>query len=252
MYLYGIVRAGRPIRPGQTGVCEPPVLVESLEEGLVAAVISRVDSDQELSIIRDTRAHQRVLETVLRDGAVLPVSFGTVAGGEDSVRRLLRIRSGEWLRVLTDMDDKIEVGVKVFWEKEAVIKELAPRWGNIQELGKKAAKHDAEAARLGMNVGKAVVDLLEQWKNTHLAKATKSLEQGAVAARYNDTIGVRMLMNAAYLIKRDDMAAFEQTVYDIDRELGSRMRFHLVAPLPAYNFINVRLGPEEVEQLVRE
>lgn len=226
--------------------------MESLEEGLVAAVISRVDSDQELSIIRDTRAHQRVLETVLRDGAVLPVSFGTVASGEDSVRRLLRIRSGEWLRVLTDMDDKIEVGVKVFWEKEAVIKELAPRWGNIQELGKKAAKHDAEAARLGMNVGKAVVDLLEQWKNTHLAKATKSLEQGAVAARYNDTIGVRMLMNAAYLIKRDDMAAFEQTVYDIDRELGSRMRFHLVAPLPAYNFINVRLGPEEVEQLVRE
>ena len=226
--------------------------METLEEGSVAAVISRLDSDQELSILRDTRAHQRVLEDVLREGTVLPVSFGTVASGGDSVRWLLRTRAAEWLRVLADMDDKIEVGVKVFWEKEAVIKELAPRWGNIEELGRKAAKDGAEAQRLGMNVGKAVADLLEQWKNTHLARATKTLERGAVAARYNDTIGVRMLMNAAYLIKRDDMAAFEQTVYDIDRELGSRMRFHLVAPLPAYNFINVRLRPEEVEQLVRE
>lgn len=248
-YLYGIVGGDGPRSLGRVGVGEPPAEVRVLAEGGLGALVSVIDTDTPLSVVRDTRVHQRVLERVLEDGAVLPVSFGTAADSEQAVRTLLRAHREEFTRLLSELEGKVEAGVKAFWEKDAVISELAPRWGSVEDLRRRAAEDEKLAARLSVSVGQAVAEVLERWKSHDIPRIQKRLEREALASRYSDPIGIRMIMNASYLVRRDRLPAFERLVYEIDKEYGSRMRFHLVAPLPAYNFVDLRLGPEEVKRL---
>lgn len=248
-YLYGIVGADTPRSLGRIGVGEPPTEVRVLAEGGLAALVSAIDGDLPLSVVRDTRVHQRVLEEVLPAGPVLPASFGTVADSEQAVRALLQGHREEFWQLLERLRGKVEVGVKAFWEKEAVVSELAPAWGSIDDLRRQASADEAAAARLSVAVGRAVADMLERWKATHLSRVRRRLEGEALDSRYNDPIGVRMILNAAYLVESRRLSAFEQVVHEIDKEYGSRMRFHLVAPLPAYNFVNLHLGPGEVRRV---
>ncbi len=249
-YLYGIVKLHRVPDPGPIGIGDPPAGIIFLAEGQLAAVASRMDLEQRLSLVRDGRAHQGVLDSVLKSQAVLPISFGTIASSEGAVRNLLRNRSAEFLQTLTELDGKVEVGVKALWEKAAVMKELASRWGDLQSLERRVREHPQQANELSVGVGRAVAELLEQWENTHIARVKRILEARALDSRYNEPISIRMLMNAAYLVARNEVAAFEDLVRKLDRELEGRIRFHFAAPLPAHNFVDIRITPEEVEQLV--
>ena len=248
--MYGIVKSHRIPDPGPIGIGDPPAGIGFLAEGQLAAVVSRVDLEPRLSLVRDGRAHQGVLDHVLKSQAVLPISFGTIAGSEQAVRNLLRNRTTEFLQALTELDGKVEVGVKALWERAAVMKELAPRWGDLQTLDRRVRENPQRANEIGVDVGRAVAELLEQWESTHMARVKRTLEARALDSRYNEPISIRMLMNAAYLVGRKDVAAFEDLVRKLDRELEGRIRFHFVAPLPAHNFVDIRITPEEVEQLV--
>jgi hypothetical protein len=65
----------------------------------------------------------------------------------------------------------------------------------------------------------------------------------AVASRSNKPIGDRMILNAAFLVSRQQEAAFDARV----KELGARfdkLTFKYTGPWPPYNFVNIRLKLE--------
>jgi len=65
----------------------------------------------------------------------------------------------------------------------------------------------------------------------------------AVASRANKPIGDKMIMNAAFLVTREQETAFDAKV----KEIGVRydkLDFKYTGPWPPYNFVNIRLKLE--------
>ena len=48
-----------------------------------------------------------------------------------------------------------------------------------------------------------------------------------------------MVLNAAFLVEKANEAACDQAVQALDAEMGKRMMFKYVGPVPPYNFVNI-------------
>jgi hypothetical protein len=71
------------------------------------------------------------------------------------------------------------------------------------------------------------------------------LRDVAVASRINKPIGDKMIMNAAFLVSRDQEAAFDSRVKSIAAK-HDKLTFKYTGPWPPYNFVNIRLKLERV------
>ncbi len=48
-----------------------------------------------------------------------------------------------------------------------------------------------------------------------------------------------MVLNCAFLLKSTTQPQFDQTIQQLDAQMGKRMIFKYVGPVPPYNFVNV-------------
>jgi hypothetical protein len=69
------------------------------------------------------------------------------------------------------------------------------------------------------------------------------LREVSVASRINKPIGDKMIMNAAFLIARDQESAFDAKVKLIATRFD-KLTFKYTGPWPPYNFVNIRLKLE--------
>ena len=65
----------------------------------------------------------------------------------------------------------------------------------------------------------------------------------SVASRVNKPIGDKMIMNAAFLVSRDQEPAFDARVKEIGAKYD-KLTFKYTGPWPPYNFVNIRLKLE--------
>jgi hypothetical protein len=56
--------------------------------------------------------HERVVQAVMKDGAVLPLRFGTMLDGEKSLEAVLVTRRDDLLRALARVRGRVEIGVR--------------------------------------------------------------------------------------------------------------------------------------------
>src|SRR5262245_11719762 len=148
-YLYGIApaepfRGRRPLEAPAVGGRDSGV--RTIEhQGLVAVV-----SDAPMTRVEITRenvmGHQHVLEEVLRRADVLPASFGTVASSDEEVReRLLRRESAELRDQLEYIRGRVEVGLKVLWDRERLFAEIAAENDDLRALRDSIAGQSPDA-----------------------------------------------------------------------------------------------------------
>ncbi|MGX1549536.1 GvpL/GvpF family gas vesicle protein, partial [Streptomyces adustus] len=96
VYVYSIVSKDHPIRLDDVGgVGEPTGSLRTVTAGVLCAVVS--DAPEDLRPRRrDVLAHQQVQEALMADGAVLPLRFGLTTADDESVKRALEDRAGEY------------------------------------------------------------------------------------------------------------------------------------------------------------
>src|SRR5213083_784203 len=118
------MHADRPLNFGPLGIGSDPAEVHTVNYRDVAAVVS----DTPIAVHEPTRAnvlaHERVNETVMRDHTVIPMSFGTVFKTRDDIQELLRSAYEAFKDVLNKMEDKLEFGLKVLWDRDVIVREL--------------------------------------------------------------------------------------------------------------------------------
>ena len=85
--------------------------------------LAAVVSDAPLEVLDSTRenvlAHERVNETVMREHTVIPMSFGTIFKTREDIVELLRSASEAFGDVLNKMQNKLEFGLKVLWDRDS-------------------------------------------------------------------------------------------------------------------------------------
>lgn len=242
-YVYCIIRSDEDLSFGKIGIGPVPSEVHTILYKDLAAVVS----DTPIGVLDPTRenvlAHQRVNETVMRDHTVLPMSFGTVFKTREDIIELLKSAYQPFGDVLNKMEDKVEFGLKVLWDRDQVIKEIEAEDEGLRRLKGEIANQKGSTYFARMQYGRMVDQALQARSERYVAEIFHALRDVSVASRTNKPIGDKMILNAAFLVARQKEAAFDGKVKEIGARLD-KLTFKYTGPWPAYNFVNIRLKLE--------
>lgn len=248
-YVYCIIRSSEERDFGTIGIGEGEHSVYTVHHGDLAAVVS----DTAIRIYDPTRenvlAHEFVNETVMKDHTVIPMSFGTIFRTEEDIVELLRSTSKALEDVLEKMQDKIEFGLKVLWNRDEVVARLEQE---DEEVSRLKAELDGEGGQgstyfARMQYGRLVEARLEDRANEYVVDIHESLKPVAVASRSNKPIGERMILNAAYLVDRAEEDGFDEAVKELSQKYDEVLTFKYTGPWPPYNFVNIKLKLERAD-----
>jgi len=242
-YVYCIIEAAEPLRFGPVGIGADPSEVYTVHYKNLGAVVS----DAPLEVLDSTRenvlAHERVNETVMREHTVIPMSFGTVFKTREDIIELLRSAAEAFGDVLNKMQNKLEFGLKVLWDRDQAVREVESEDEDISRLKKEISGQKGPTYFARMQYGRLVDAALHSRSERYVAVVLDDLRDVSVASRINKPIGDKMIMNAAFLISRDHEQAFDAKVKSIASRFD-KLTFKYTGPWPPYNFVNIRLKLE--------
>ena len=244
-YVYCVIQSADALKFGAAGIGDNSSEIHTIHYRDLAAVVS----DVPLGILDSTRenvlAHERVNEIVMRDHTVIPMSFGTIFKTKDDIVQLLRSAYDAFGDVLAKMRDKMEFGLKVLWDRDSVVKDIEDEDEGIHRLKNEIALQKGSTYFARMQYGRAIDAALQSRSERYGSEILDRLRDVAVASRINKPIGDKMIMNAAFLVSRDQETAFDSRVKSIAAE-HDKLTFKYTGPWPPYNFVNIRLKLERV------
>jgi hypothetical protein len=175
--------------------------------------------------------HERVIERIMGGRPVLPVRFGTILAGDARVEAVLLERQGVMKADLLHVAGCVELGVRVLWEPPLLEVEpaLALPAGGAQTPGVRYLQQRAAAEQVRRGVqaqGQALAEELG-----------RSLRTKAVDMRQTVLQTERMLLNAAFLVPKDETAAFWAAVAQLRTNYG-QLAFLCSGPWPPYHFVS--------------
>lgn len=249
LYVYAIGFAGQLRQLGEehqlAGLNDAPA--RTIEHGDLCAVVSENPHGYQDLKREHLLAHQRVLEGLIEIGDILPVSYGTVAtGDEDVVQHFLEPNASDLLANLNDIQGRIELNLRVFWNQDRLFQEIADEFDDIRMLRDRIAGTPESASyydqiRLGELTAQAIGYKSEQERDAIL----QELAPLAVELQLGELTSETMVVNVACLVDRDREPAFDEAIQRIARSQGERLQFRYVGPLPPASFVSVRMSVDE-------
>jgi hypothetical protein len=203
IWVYGI--CDRPELP-------PPPPLEGLREGALMAVFTRRAHAVGSPAPDALWAHERIVEQLMEDRAVLPMRFGSSVDDEDALRRLLIERRQPLAAALARIAGRVELGVRVL-ERES------------------AAARVTAGARTGREYLVAKLRDGRRANALHEPLAALSAEARVQAPR-----GAEDVLRGAYLVERDVLPRFRATVEGL-QHAHPEVAILCTGPWPPYTFV---------------
>src|SRR5919204_2216516 len=123
-YVYGIISSNDSATFGKIGIGGAGEMVYTINYGDIAAVVSNTS----VYIFDPTRenapAPEHVIETVMKNYTIIPMSFGTVFRTDNDIREVLKSIYPSLKDVLHQMAGKLEFGLKVNWDRDQIIEDI--------------------------------------------------------------------------------------------------------------------------------
>jgi hypothetical protein len=246
-YVYCIIRSKEPLRFGPIGIGAEPGEVHTVNHRELAALVSDTPTEVFDATRDNVLAHERVNETVMRKHTVIPMSFGTVFKTRDDIVELLRAAYDAFMDVLTKMDDKLEFGLKVLWDRDVMVQQIEAEDEDVRRLKDEISSQKGSTYFARMQYGRAMDAALEARSERLVSEIFELLRPVSVASRANKPIGDKMILNAAFLVARAKESEFDAKV----KKIGARhekLTFKYTGPWPPYNFVNIRLKLERAKE----
>src|SRR5688500_17721862 len=246
-YVYCIIRSTQPLKFGAIGMDDQWPEVYTINYKDMAAVVSDVPISPLDSTRENVLAHERVNETVMYVHTVIPMSLGTIFKTREYILELLRSAYEAFADVLNKMQDKLEFGLKVLWDREEMVRAIEQEDEDIHRLKSEISSQKGSTYFARMQYGRLIDAALQQRSERYVAEFLQRLRDVSVASRVNRAIGDKMIMNAAFLVQRDQEQAFDRRIKDIASQYD-KLTFKYTGPWPPYNFVNIRLKLERAGQ----
>jgi len=247
VYVYCIIESTEPRTFGKIGIGGRSDEVFTVHYRDLAAVVSRAP----LVVYDPTRenalTHEHVQEVVMNEHGFTPVpmSFGTLFKTDDDTVEFLKDTYDALRDVLVKMKDKLEFGLKVNWDRDQVLREIEEQNEEIRRLKAEIETNTQSSTYFArMQLGRLVEQALADKSESIVREIYDHLRDAAIASRSNKVIGDKMIMNAAFLVARDQAEHFDAKVHDIGKRFEGTLSFRYTGPWPPYNFVTIRLQLE--------
>jgi len=226
-------------------------VVHTVPHNGLATVVSDSPVTQYESTRQNMVAHEKVLETVMKEFTLLPVRFGTItdyASPIQDIQKLLGSRFEEFQKLLEDMGDKVELGLKAFWRDEkAIFEEIVAENTDIRRLRNSLSGKSPEATHFDrIGLGEMVKEALNRKRAKEAAKILQPLRRIAHSVIENEALGDRMVVNAAFLVNKSKEPEFDQVVGKLDQQFVERVAIKYIGSAPPYNFVNIIVDWKEL------
>jgi len=244
-YIYCIIGTPEPKAFGPLGIGGRGDELHTVCVDGIAAIVSDSPIKKYPVSRENTIAHEKAIEKVMEGYVVLPVRFGTIAEDEAKVRRILEKESDRFKEKLDEMKGKKEMGLKAIFD-ENVYKDILEKYGQIGSLKKKVASLPPEKTYYQrMEIGKMVETALDKEKEICREDILNNLSPLALEVKTNSLYGERMIVNEAFLVKKQKETEFDQRVNGLADKYGDRVKFKYVGTIPPFNFVNLDIKTEE-------
>jgi len=247
--------------PGLTRDMEPNV-VKSLKIEkfyVIVKFVSKSEFSEEnfkknLSDIQwvelNAREHIVVIRMIMESGTVIPFKFGTIYNSEASLKKFITDYSGSLIENLDNLAGKEEWSVKIYCDRKVLceqIDELSEEAASLEKQimasspgkafllkKKKTELIENEMDRLCKKYGQEYYD---EFKILSEATYLNNLLPKDIAGREDS-----MILNASFLISKNKLAEFKNTVDVLKKKDGNSGFFiESTGPWPPYNFVDITI-----------
>lgn len=214
-------------------------------DGLSAVVSDSPEAEYD-STRRNLTAHMRVLESVMAEHTIVPIRFGSVAPNRAAIdETLLKPQRQAIDTLLTELEGRVEMGLKVFWMEGILYAEILSARPDITKLrdkliGRSPDESYYERVKVGELLEAAVVDK----RATEADALMRAIEPLAYRVQPQNAMGEQTLLSVAMLLDRSKTDALEAVVTQLDQENDGRLLFKMVGPTAPYNFVDLSLAPD--------
>lgn len=239
-YLYCIIEEASHRTFGSIGIGEKRNEVHTLCYRDLACILGSTLMTKYLINRNNLMAHEKVIEEVMKEYTVLPIRFGTIATSNDEVRSLLMKNYHEFKKLLRSMDNKVEMGLKVFWlNMDMIFKEIAASDREVKALKKGIQKkHKDFSLDERITLGEKVKNALERKREAEADEILRPLKSKCIDFCLNEPAGDSVVLNCAFLIDRMQEREFDDIVENLTRKHNNH-KFKYVGPSPPFNFVNL-------------
>ena len=254
-FLYGIVEGVRDADADVRGL-DGSSRVRVVVSGELGAVVSTDSSVPDLrdlpreALLAHLVAYQRVVEQVMEQGSVLPVTFGTRLDSDDEARDLVSQNRTTLGRAFARMRGTVELEVAATWAIGAVVREIG-RDPEVVSLRQAIEQRGDPTPEDRVALGRLVESQVELQRAAIRKVAVDALEPLAMSTATHALVDDRLVMNEAFLLKADVVPEFEQQVRRIDTLFGGQIDLRIVGPLPPYTFCTVHVTRVTAEERER-
>ena len=250
-YIYCIIASDYDVNFGNIGVGGRGDLVSTIGFGGLCMVVSDHPLSRFVVNPENMLAHQKVIEVVMKEfRSVLPIRFGIIAATPDEIRNLLNRRYSEFMELLREFENKVELNVRGTWKNMGMIyKEIDKEHVELQKIRAEIEKlNDPEKRKLKINeAGNLVAKVLIEKKAEETEKIIDAFRKSVFGYKHNKTSGDAIFMNTAFLVNSGREVEFDNIMADLGTSYEDRCDFVYTAPLPIFNFIDLKIFPEKWE-----
>lgn len=252
-YIYCAIESEEPRNFGPVGVGRRNDEVYTIHYRDLAMVVSDspvviYDPDR-----KNALQHEQVIALVMEEYTVIPASFGLIFKTEEDVYELLKSIYEEAKDALLELDNKIELGLKVLWKKECFAGEIERGNLKIKKIKEEIARHRNSERWLHskkFQLGQLVEEVVAQKRAMYIREIYEGLKRYAAAARTNDLITNRMILNAAFLVDKDREKDFDDQVRRHYAKYQQTLDFNYTGPWPPYNFVKILLRLKGIGEVI--
>lgn len=239
-YLYCIIAEASHRTFGSIGIGEKRNEVHALCYRDLACILSSTLMTKYLINRNNLMAHEKVIEEVMKEYTVLPIRFGTIATSNDEVRSLLMKNYHEFKKLLRSMDNKVELGLKVFWlNMDIIFKEIAASDREVKVLKERIQKKRKDfSLDERITLGEKVKNALERKREAEADEILRPLKSKCIDFCLNEPAGDSAVLNCAFLIDRMQEREFDDIVENLTRKHNNH-KFKYIGPSPPFNFVNL-------------
>jgi len=243
LYLYGITSADSAAEPIETPGVEYGEVECVVEDGL-AAMVTRLTEEKVRPRRANLAAHLHVLrDLAARHASVLPVAFGTIAGGESHLREVLRENYDVLMEHLTRLGGKVEMGLSVYWETSNVFEFFVATHRELQEMRDRLfAPGRTPTFEEKVQIGKRFESLLRKSRERHTEQVVATLAPYCVDIRSIDPGDEKAVMKLACLVEEHRRDAWEDGVELAATHFDNHYRFRCAGPWAPHSFADLNLA----------
>lgn len=233
VYVYGVVRHTTAVPIGLSGVGTPPARLTSIGRGAVRAVVSEAPARLRARR-RDLMAHQELLVRLSEVDSVLPMRFGMVATGEQTVLQQLATTEKACLEALEHLAGRVEINVKAFPAQDALASVLA------QEPQVRPSSARTPVGRRGTS---PPYDWVKRWPRRWRAERPRPHEEilaELTPMSHAVSRGPEVhdcALNVSFLVDRARQEEFRMSARRLADARPDHVDLRIVGPLPCYSFV---------------